>query len=374
MKIIINQFDNKIKLIREVSKKQEAFSFEMDVPYQLNTYKAKAKAIQELLTKEEAKELKKDKVNSLLLSDNVVGFGLFELPNLAKNKTKDVFETRFRLNFPNFNDYFFDSIELSKDQKKVFYFYKFAKRDNVNKLLNLFKTNGVNINSVNTFSSFFVSEDKDANAYPIATLVIGEYDSELIITKGNTVFSVNIFGYGKKVLLNNKEYLNSGYNFNNVEALSFSGFMKNHFLSNEPIEDENILNVKPEDGLSYTSPKELRLLKEGILDQYIVKNNFRKFYARVTEIIDFYSKEPWFFPLKEINVIGGEEVLNYLTEASKEEKIYHFVDLAISFDTLFEKEIKDCALFKKKGKVKGERRKIDWKAFLNMEIGKKKKA
>ncbi len=374
MKIIINQFDNKIKLVREASKKQEAFSFEMDVPYQLNTYKTKAKAIQELLTKEEAKELKNDKVNSLLLSDNVIGFGLFELPNLAKNKTKDVFETRFRLNFPNFNDYFFDSIELSKDQKKVFYFYKFAKRDNVNKILNLFKTNGININNVNTFSSLFASEDKDANAYPIATLVIGEYDSELIITKGNTVFSVNIFGYGRKVLLNSKEYLNSGYNFNNNEALSFSGFMKNHFLSNEPIEDENILNVKPEDGLSYTSPKELRLLKEGILDQYIVKNNFRKFYARVTEIIDFYSKEPWFFPLKDINVIGGEEVLNYLTEASKEEKIYHFVDLGISFDTLFEKEIKDCALFKKKGKVKGERRKIDWKAFLNMEIGKKKKA
>ena len=373
MKIIINQFDNKIKLVREANKKQEAFTFEMDVPYQLNTYKAKAKAIHELLTTEEAKELKNEKSNSLLLSDNVIGFGLFELPNLAKNKTKDVFETRFRMNFPNFNDYFFDSMEFSKDQKKVFYFYKFAKRDNVNKILSLFKTNGINISYVNVFSSLFVTDDKDSNAYPIATLVIGDYDSELIISKGNTVFAVNIFGYGKITLLNDKEYLNSAYNFNNDEALSFSGFMKNHFLSNDPIEDENILNVKPEDGLSYTAPKELRLLKENILEQYVIKNNFRKYYARVTEIIDFYSKEPWFFPLKEINVIAPEEVLTHLVEASKEDKLLHFIDQAITFDALFEKEIKDCALFKK-GKVKGERRKINWKAFLNMEIGKKKKA
>ena len=120
-------------------------------------------------------------------------------------------------------------------------------------------------------------------------------------------------------------------------------------------------------------PKEIRILKEkeDKLHAYNIHNNFRKFYARLLEITDYYSKKPWFFPLKEISVVAEPDVMANLIDIVRDDDTVRFVALYQSINDVVEKGIVDNPMYQKG--IKKERRKIDWKAILNMEIGGKKK-
>lgn len=371
MIIFIDLYDNDIKLIEEKTPKSEAKVSSIPFTYSLRSTENKIKAITEMLSSDEGEKLKKSLSNTLILPNDVLGLGTFDLPALSKSKLRDVFITRFRLCYPSYRDYYYNYFEYYRDQKGTVYFYELAKKDSINRLVGAFKNNGIKIKAVNIFASLLKTDDKNLTSYPITTLIIGEYDSELIIVKGGKILSINSIGYGSKVLLNQEFYNHSGYYFNNNEALCFSSFIKNNITAQAEVNDENILDCNPKDSLDPTDPKEIRLLKEDQLKQYNIKNNFRKYYAHVLEIVDFYAKSPWYFPFKEINVVASHEVHVNLIEAASEDNQVRFVDTNLKIEDIAQNYMTNSSLFVQKSEK--ERRKIDWKAFFTMEIGGKKK-
>ena len=371
MIIYYDTFNNMIKIYRPESKKAPSFSFEKEFDFDLLNLDNRIKATNIIIGLDVAKELAKEKNHQIIFSDDILGFGIFELPNLKKQRLWDVFVTKFRLSFPNENDYFYDGYEVGRDDKNIKYQFEFAKRENINKIINLYKGANIHIISKNIFASLFIENEKNAVVYPIPYLIVGTKNSELIVIKGDKIVSINIFNFGSEMLLNTDKYLNSGYNYNNEEGLRFGGFIKNHIANREEVNDANILKTEPSDGIDFPNPKEIRLLKGNTLEQYIIKNTFRKFYARLLEILEVYNKDPWFFPLKEINIIAPTEVIAYLIDATTEDNDVRFIALNKNIDDCFMRGIKDNPLYSKG--IKKERRSIDWKAFLNMEIGGKKK-
>lgn len=375
MIIIYDVFENKIKLIRTDPKKPETnFYLERKFDYTFVTFSSRLKATGEFLNEQEiVDKLKQEKSNTLILTDDTIGYGYFDLPGkLAKNRLQDAFDTKFRMAFPNYSEYYSDSFELGKDENTVYYFYEFAKRDSVDLIVNVFKDHGIKINNINEYAYLFTDQEANASKFPIATLIVGEFEIELIITRANKVLSVNQFGYGSNVILNGKRYLNSGYNYKNNEALSFAGFMKNHIQSAEAVTDANIMATDSTKGLNIPLPKEFRLLKDEQLEQYVIRSNFKKFFARIFDILDFYSHSPWYFPMSDVRVIGDMDVITGLVEVSDGQNQIHFVDINSKAKEMIEKGVGHNSLFNKVAKVK-ERKKIDWKKFLSMEIGKKKK-
>ena len=371
MIVFIDTFSNSLSFIRGETKKVPAFSKTISIDYSLLTLTGKVRAINEINDQELLDKLKKEKNHQLILSDDVIGFSTFDVPVMSKRKMDDIFTTRFRLCFPNYNDYFINYYEFTRDEKNVTYFAEFAKRDIVNKIVNAFKSKGVDIKEINNFGSLFTSSDKSFT-YPIATLIVGDYSSELIITKGNSLLSINKIKIGNKVLFNKDYYLHSSFNFNNDESLSFAAFMKESINTREEVNDQNILSMEKEKGISFTTPKEIRLLKDEHLAQYNMKNNFRKYYARLVEIIDFYTASPWFFPIQEVNVVGNYDVYLHLDEASKEDERISFRKEDKEIEDYVKNGINGNPLYAKR--VQKERSKIDWAKFLTMDIGKKKKA
>lgn len=371
MIVFIDVFSNMIKMFCEESKKTSAFYFEQEFDYSLLNYDNKIKAITVFLKNDEVEELKNDKNNQLIFSDDLMGFGTFELPVMKKQKLYDIFNTRFRMCYTNPDWYFYDGYEIERNDRNVVFFYEFAKREYLNNIVALFKNAGVSIKEKNIFASTLTIRDKSIAPYPIPVLVIGKHSSEFIIVKGDKVLTTNTFDYGEDLLLDFNNYLNSGYNVHGDESIRFSIFIKEHIVTREEVNDFNIMKTPTDAGLSYTTPKELRILKEGTIEPYIIKSNFKKFYARLLEIVDLYSKAPWYFPIKEINVISSPDTIGYLYDVSSEEKEIKFVSLNKNIDDYFKAGIINDPMFSQG--IKKERKKIDWKAILNMEIGGKKK-
>ena len=371
MIIFIDLFSNCIIFNRNEAKNVKEYFYVQKFNYSLTTLDNKVKAINEINNEELSIELKKERVHDLIISDDILGLGTFDIPVLSRSRMNDVFNTHFRLCYSNPNAYFVNSFEYSREDKNAIYFYEFAKRSTYNSIINAFKNKGISFKNVNTFASLFANSDKKGPTnYPTATLIIGDYRSELIVSKGSTIFGINSINYGSKVFFEKDSYLNSAFNFNNDEALMFSGFLKENIVNREELNDENIFLVEKEKGLSYSEPKELRLLKDEHLAIYNYKNAFRKFYARLEDIIEIYAKTPWFFPLKDIYVIASKEVVEGLIEASHEDENINFIDKEISINDLIKKGINKNTLFSKG--ISKERRKIDWGKLLTMEIGKKK--
>ena len=152
MNIYIDIHNNVIILGKPATKKEAAFYFKMEFSFGLDTPTGKKRAIEKILANEELALLKNEQNNTLILSDETVGFGLFDLPKLSKFKTEDVFDTRFKMSYPNFADYYVKKSEYSKTSDGVLYFYSFAKKKTVDEIVDIFSKNGVNIASINFFS------------------------------------------------------------------------------------------------------------------------------------------------------------------------------------------------------------------------------
>lgn len=374
MIIFIDTFNNMIKTVRLESKKETPYYYEESYDFDLSIFENKLKAISLFSASEGGIELKKGRYHQLILSDDLLGLGQMALKNVGRQKYYDVFMTQVRLSFPKPDvDYFYRGYEYDRDDKNVYFNYEIAKRDYINRLLTVFRNGGISLADKNVFASIFCVRDKNTVPYPIPVLIIGKNNSELAIVKGDKVLSINVFGYGSDVLLDGNSYLNSAYNYDNERCLKLASLIKNHIASGEEINDANINNANAEEALNYIEPKEKRLLKEKEeqLHAYNIHNNFRKLYARILEITEYYAKAPWYFPLKDINVIASSEVMANLIDITKEDEAIRFVAFYQNVNDIIEKGIVDDKLYSQG--IKKERRKIDWKAFLTMEIGGKKK-
>ena len=91
----------------------------------------------------------------------------------------------------------------------------------------------------------------------------------------------------------------------------------------------------------------------------------------VLDVTSFYSSSPWFLPIGDINVICSDIFYEHLSEFEKSNENIKFNRLNYDMKTIMTKDVVNNKLFK--SVVKGERRKIDWKKFFTMEIGKSKK-
>lgn len=371
MNVIIDIVKNSISITRPISKKVEPFNLTQKFEFPLTDVSNIVEALNFILNEELILELKEEKSNSLLLSDDQVAFGLEELPVLSKSKLGDIFDTRFKMYFPDYKNYYANGFEFERNNTHVLYIYSLARRDNLDKILAVFKSKEIQFKSIDYFASNYTKNIIGFNEFPIATLIIGDEMSEIFISKGKEVCSISFLPIGKRMLMNGNNYLTSAYNLNNNESLKFSACVKANYAGNITFTDEKILSYTEEEGLSFSIPREVRAIKGTSLENYNLKNNFRKFTSMVGDYLDIYSRAPYFMPVSEVRTYADEDLFEHLN-ASAENSFFKYNEIKISLDMLNEMNIEHNSLFSQK--FKEERRRIDWAKFLTMEIGKKKKA
>ncbi|MCR5348747.1 MAG: hypothetical protein K6E59_03985 [Bacilli bacterium] len=371
MNIVLDSYRGKILLRRSATKKVPAFVADIDVGFPIESFDSQTKAVMELFKREEANELKAEPRNSLVIPNFGIGFGTFELPALSRFKMKDVFSTKFKSSFPNFESYYVSEHEYDRNSNGSVYFYSFARKEGIEQVLAAFKNNGVSIGAVDYFASAYASGMNANNPFPLATLIVGENSSELIVSKGKTVLSVMGLGYGSALLLDGENYMNSGVNPNNDKARQFAGFAMDNFAKKVVFSDENITKTDPNRGLSFAKPKETRVLKDDVLATYNIKNNFRRFHSAILDTLAYFSEAPWFLPLNEVFLVANQEVEQKLNDVAEEASGVVFVGLPVKgLEPLAEMPVSQNKLFK--SGIQKERRGFDWKKFLTLEIGKKK--
>ena len=371
MNILIDSFDSTIKIGRGETKKLPSYFYEEKFDYPLNSLENQLKALGEFFKRDEAKILSTENSHDLVISDEIIGFGTFDLPHLSRFKIKDVFNTRFKINFPNYKDYYLDSYEFDRNQNGSVFFFSLAKKHNVNQLTSFFKAQSVNIKNIDYFANNYIKNFENKSTYPVATLFMGEQVSELIISKGPSVLSVNTFDFGSKVLLTGDVYLHSAYGFENDISKKYSGFIKENFATKEIVTDESIMKTDPTKGLDIPMPRETRILKDQTLVNYNIKNNIRKYYSMLLDIVEFYSGAPWFLPIGEIKLVCSDEFYDVIKQNTLENFNITFVRCEHNINKILDAPIAGNKLFS--SNVKGERRKIDWAKFFSLEIGRSKK-
>ena len=371
MNLLISSLDNSIKLYRSPNKKVTELFHEQYFDFSLSSLSGQLKALSEFFKTEESHLLKNEQSLNLIIDDNQIGFGTFNLPRLSVFKVKDVFDTRFKVNFPNFADYYMNSYEMLKNQDGSVFFYTICKKKNVDEIKTFFKGQSLNIHNITFFSDYYVSYLDSKTSFPTATLIVGQKNSLLIISKNTTLLSVNTFDYGENILLSGQEYLHSSYFYGNIDAKKYGGFIKENFATKEPVTDEGINKTDPQKGMSLSSPKETRILKGQSLSNYYIKNNIKKYCAMVMDVAEYYSSSPWFLPIGEINIMCSDEFYEHLQTIDNRDMNINFFRLNQDLRMVLTKEVTNNKLFK--SVVKGERRKIDWAKFFTLEIGKKKK-
>ena len=370
MNIVIDVIKNSIILTRPFTKKVQAFYYEKGFDYSLMSPINLEKAFIEILDNEIVSKLKEEKSNSLVISDNLVAFGVENLPLLSKSKLRDVFETRFKIYYPNFEDYYLSYGELERNSDGVKYYYAMAKHMHVNKIITILNNNEIKIREISYFSKVLANSTYSDSEFPMATLIIGDNTSELIVSKGDVVSSVNVFPIGRSVLMQKDAYMTSLYNLKNQDALQFAKCVEVNFASNIVLTDDEIHSYEVEAKASM--PREVRVLKGESLENYIIKNNFRRFNAILGDMVDVYSSSPWFIPIKEINVIANDDVFENLVASIKSSDSFKYVKSDIDVKNVLNSTVEQDDMFDHE--FKKERRRIDWAKILSMEIGKKKKA
>ena len=372
MNIMICSLDNSIRIGRMATKKTPSYFYEANFDYPLTTIDNQLRALADFFKNDEAKILASESSNDLVITDETIGFGTFDLPHLSRFRVKDVFNTRFKVNFPNYKEFFLDSYEFNRNQDGSVFFYSIAKKNHISKLKDFFKSQSVNIRNINYFANNYINNFESKTIFPIITLFVGADYSELIISKGTSVLSISSFEYGSKLLLDGSQYLVSAYGYQNEKSKKYAGFMKDNFATKEIVTDENILKADANKGLSVALPREVRVLKDQMLFNYNIKNNIRKFYTMLLDITQFYSTAPWFLPLGEIKIVCSDEFFNTLIVNTIDYSEIKFVRCENDIVKMLDSPITNNRLFS--SSLKGERRKIDWAKFFSFELGKKKKA
>ena len=374
MNIYVDSFTNSLYMGRKASNKVRGYYFEFKTIYDLKLADNVVKAIEDFLNTEESKVLRNEKVVNLILPDHFIGFGTFDLPKMNRFKIKDVFTTRFRLHYPAFEKYHLTYYEYDRTSENIVYFYTVAYKPTIDQIKEMFKKREIKLTGINYFSNVLIHRYSDKkNSYPIATLVIGEQDSRLIISKKQLLVNISQFGYGEHVLLNEDNYLDSAYNNDNMAALKYCAFVKENYKKQLNTTDENINKADPNLALEHKKPKELRLLKEEQIKVYNLKNNIKKYYSMIMDILEYYSKTPWFLPIETIRIVANDEMYQKFIEYTQEYNSINLTRIDLKIKGMTEIEVKDCKLFSSTLKKKGLLGGIDWQKFFSLEIGKKSK-
>lgn len=372
MNIFIDSLNNCIVACELQKKRGQTSSFRMQFSYPLNTVSNKVKALTEFLGSDEAKTINKDDQISFILPDDVVFTGCMQFPPFLGRKLNDAFETKFKIWFPNFTEYFIDYSMYERNNLSSFMVYTISKTQQLDELKRVLKGNNLDPKNIEYFSNL-LTYDLDAKTNLVsAKLIFGTHSSELVFIKGKQILGRTLIHVGTNLLFDDTVYLDSTYNINSVEAFKYATLHKLNFDTKDEISDEMIERAEIDESFSATKPREVRLLKDESLKNYCMKQLIRKLHSHICDSLEIFGKSPWFFPIREIEVIGDERVLDLLNSVSGDNDI-KYVKSNITFESLYNKKVTNNNLFSKTLK-QVERRKIDWQKFFSMEIGKKKKA
>ena len=374
MIIGLNTVANSITLTR-TTKKGNDFVRVFDFDYSLLPLDNKIRAIHEMLADEIVKELSVDKANTLLISDDLVFSDIMEFPPLSKGKVEDIFNTRFKLLFTQAGDLYMSFNEIDRNKSKSVIQYTISNVNKIKKITDAFFERGIVINATEYFSHHFISQFAKVTDEPTGYLFIGPHNSELVVyNKDVEVFSQAI-KFGEKELLDPTNYLESGYNVKNNEAKKYASYIKKNFASSVQATDEEIFKTEIEDEYIASLPREIRVLKDQALENYVIKHNFRLLHGLILDCVDSCSKAPWFIPVNSIYVVSSDKVFETLQETSDEAKKDIYLKAEFSLNDVLSKPAMANPLFSNGNIVtEKQRRKIEWSKILTMEIGKKKKA
>ena len=371
MNLVIDSFRDMILIYEEGTKKVPDFCYEKRFDYSLCTLENQQKALVEITKEDESLRQTLSKGVKVVIPDTGIGFGTFDLPSLSRFKLRDVFTTRFKSSYPNFEAFHVNDYEYERNESGAMYFYTFCKKDRIQGINSALKAIGSHASSIEYYASHYARSNDPKSLFPHATLFIGERSAELILTKGKKVLYIYEFGYGTDWLNKGDTYVESAYNPNNEKALQFASFATENFAKRVPFSDENIEKSAPDSSFILANPKEVRVMKEDILEAYLVKNKLRKFYSFIADVVAHYAVTPWFLPITNIDVVCEEDIAAALNAVEKGEGKLTFTYLGDEpFGRLVKSSIGQNPLFS--SGVKKERRRIDWKKLLTMEIGKKK--
>ncbi len=370
MNILLDAFTNRIWLYKPGNKKQPEYRSFFEPKSDLNSPVSCMHALSEFLTEDTVNLLKNDALNHLVLPDFPVAFGTFSLPILSRFKIRDVFETRFKLCYPNFQDYFLTFEEYHRGEEDSLFFYTVGKKDDIDALVSVFKKNGIRISGIDYFAHYVTSNLENKAVYPSCYLFVGPSSSEVVLCKGNKVLSISTCEYGEKEILNVDQYLESAYFYDNERSLKYASFVHDNFMTRNPLTDKSIDSADTA-SLERQKPRPLRMLKGPALEAYLLKNNIRKFCSYLNDVADYFAQDPWFIPISNIKIVSTDNFYSVLSDISKEYRSLEYEKASASVEELVTYPVHENALFKKT--LKKERRTIDWGKFFSMSIGPKKK-
>ncbi len=371
MNVFINILSNSIILSAPGSKKKSLIFKEFSYTYSLKTSENKVRALNETLTEENLKEFGDDKIVSLIVPDDQVFIGMTLLPLFSAKKIHDTFETTFKVDYPDFKDYFINYEIYGKTNSNSIVLYRMTRISHIDEIKKALYNHGLTLKNINYFSNYVFSNNKANQNRIVTKLIVGEHESELIIYNGSITVCHSIIEIGKSELLDNDEFIESFYNIDNELANKYASFHKVHFDSKNLLTDDIIRNNEVHESFIPAKPKELRFLKGASLQNYQSRQKYLKLHAFVMDNVNFYMQEPWFFPVHDVEVVCDDDVYAGLLTANTGKEI-SYIKSTESFASYFSNEASNNLLFSSKLNVK-ERRKIDWGKFLTMEIGGKKK-
>ena len=371
MNILINTISRSIILSRPPYKKSEPFFKEFTFSYSLTSNQNKIKAIESILNSDVTSLLSNEATNTLIVSDDCLFNGITSLPAFSKGKTKDAFETKFKISYPNFLSYYLFYSEYERNSNNTLMRYTFANAKCIDAIRDTFKHHQINISNIEYFGNVLAISYGTQNNYPRILVCVGDYETEIVVLKGQTVLGTSIIELGQKQLLDKSRFFESSYNVGNQQALKYASFHKTHFDTKDLLTDEIINKNEINEAFISVKPREARILKESALESYHLKHNFIKYHAQIMDIVDFYSKAPYFLPVNSISVFSSDEFFGNLLLVNSDNKIKYKKEQQ-ELLKLLDKNIENNKLFTSKLSNK-VRRKIDWAKFFTMEIGKKKK-
>lgn len=374
MIIGINTIGNSITLKRSMLKKTGEYFREFKFDYSLVDIENKIRAINETLTEEVVNEINEDKGHVLLVPDELVFSDIMEFPPLSKGKVQDIFNTRFKILFTQTGGLYLSFKEVDRSGSQVVIQYILSNVKNIKRITDTFFEHGIIIKSIDYFSHHYISQFIRTNSFTLFTLLVGPHSSELLIHKGDNEVLSHVINYGEEELFNGKNYLSSIYGEQNDEAKKYASYIKKNFASSVQATDEDINNSSIDEEYNSSLPREIRVLKDQALENYVIKHNFKLLHGLVCDCIDTCMKSSWRISNSSIRVVGSQLVVDALKEAAIEETNDLYIKAEYEYNDIISKPVVENPFFDS-GNIITEktRRKFEWSKFLTMEIGKKKK-
>ena len=91
----------------------------------------------------------------------------------------------------------------------------------------------------------------------------------------------------------------------------------------------------------------------------------------IMDILEYYSKTPWFLPIEQIRIIASDEMYEKFIELTSDYNTINLTRINTSIKEMSEISFHNCKLFSSTLKKKGFGG-IDWQKFFSLDIGKKK--